>query len=364
MENYSLVPNLSTAQNYLVFDNAPYYLGSLSLSITATAKSTSLVTIGVLTPLVLGVDYFPAFLFNSATGELKQSIYGGVSFVDPLLAGAVQATYSPLGNGYTVTSGQVQAIYTNPTLYPLSTLWEVATTAQPYAETTPLVNTQVQTKMTAVTAAVTTLAATLTNVPAKPSVFNYANHIADQNNPHLDTALSAGLGNVPNWSTGTASDITAGTSGVKFVTPAAVAATVNTVVPNATNTAIGKAALNIGTSLNDNINNVDALTAGGLVYLLQNGLLSAFQNVQNNQRTAVGFTPAPLVYPTRWGGVVCNCYADLVAAVQSSTGISPLTYSATRNLVYFPHTATVPSLALSPIGYHTVSGTVSEALSF
>lgn len=348
MENYTLVPNTTTQKNYILVTNAPYLLSTLTVSITATAKSISGVSLGVSTPLVLGVDYYPAFLFNQATASLKVPVYAGISFTDPLLAGALEVSYQPIGYGYSITSTQINAVYANSTIDPVITLLEDAVPGLVEFPVIPtLYNAETQSKLSDVSLAVAAITTAIATLSPKTSIFNYANHINDTHNPHFDTALEIGLGNVPNWTVGTSSDILAGTATQMFVTPASVANSTNLIVPAATSTVLGTAALNLGNAVGDATNNTDALTANGLVYMLVNNLLPVFSTLRNNQRNTVSFSPKPIVYPTKWNNVICNNFSDLVIAVQDFTHIYPLTHNAATASIVFPHSITPPSLVLT-----------------
>ena len=342
----TLTPNIGNKQNYLIFNTAPFLLDSLTITGTISSKTFSGLPIGSSTPLVLGVDYFPALQFNQATFELGQPVYGAISFVDPLLEGSVTLNYSALGNGYTLTGPQLTAVNDLDIPSPQTTLWEdVIPSIVPFPIQNIAFNASVPKGISDLSAAVSALTTAITAVVAKPSIFNFNNHIADTNNPHFETALELGVGNVPNWRVGIAADVIAGNVIDVFVTPEAVAESVNTVVPAATGTSVGKVALNLGAAAGDGTNNTDALTAGGLVYLISNSLIPELLLVMDDQRHAVTFTPNPISYPATWNGVTCNNFSDLVAAVSAYTGIVNLTYSAALATIYFPHSVTPPSLA-------------------
>lgn len=362
METYTLAPD-GSGNNYIVPANAPFYLDTLTVSIVATAKTTSSIPLGVSTPLVLGIDYFPGFQFIQATAEQEQPVYGAICLVDAGLRGALSISYGALGNGYSVTNAQILQI-TTAAADPLSTTWEQAIPGiLDYPSTTINYQQSQPVGLTAVVNAINAMVASLGGLVSRPSVFNFNNHINDTTgNPHGLTALQLGVGNVPNWSVASAADVIAGTNARLFVTPAAVAGSVSSVVPQASGLVFGKAMLNLGTLPGDNIDNTKALTAGGLVSMINAGSLVTFSNLQNNQRQAGQVTPFPIVYPAQYNSTTCWNFLDIVNAVQSLTNISPLTYNPATGIIWFPHNVTLPNLVLTYPSRLTTLSDVGQSL--
>lgn len=341
----------------MVPTGAPFYLDSLTISIIATAKSVSSVPLGVSTPLVLGVDFFPGYQFIQATAEQEQPVYGAICFTDTSLAGTITCSYTQLGNGYTATVGQL-GLLNSGTIDPLTTSWEDAVGGlADYPITEVNYNETVPSYLSSITTAITQLSTSLQGLSSQPSVFNFNNHIGDTTgNPHGVTAMKLGVGSVPNWSVAMAADVISGINPRLFVTPSAVANSVNSVIPQATGLNYGKAMLNLGLTQADSVDNSKALTAGGLVSMLNNGQLVAFNNLQNNQRQAVQVTPNPIVYPALYNNVVCWNFYDILLAVQTQTGISPLTYNPRTGVIWFPHSVTAPVITLTyPSSLNTLS---------
>lgn len=348
MPTLNLNPNPATGQNYRIFPTGPYLLKSLLVSIVATAKSFSALPLGVSTPLVQGVDFFPAFLFNKATGEMGEPVYGGIYLVDPVLNGTLSYSFTDVGSEYQATNVKINAAYANDLLNPLVARWEDVVLDLPDFPHQALVyNATSKVSMDAVVTSVANLSGEVTDSASQKSIFDFTAHIANTNNPHNDTAEDVGLGKVPNWSTGSAATIIAGGSPTQFATPASIKDSVAQVVPRATLTQRGVVELNMGTSAGDPNNATDGLTAAGLVYMLDHGLISSGAAIVDNQRQKVVFSPFPIVYPATWSGVVCNTFEELVQAVQTQTGISQLTANARQGAIYFPRSAAAPSLVLS-----------------
>lgn len=360
MESYILAPNLVTGRNFIIPTNAPYYLDSLTVSIVATATTTSVVPLGVSTNLVLGVDYFPGLLFNQATAEQEAPVYGAIVMADPGIRGTLSVSYNTPGGNYVISNTQIAALYASATLDPLSELWENAVSGViDYPATDVVYDEMHPVGLTSVVSAISTITGSVTASVAKPSIFNFANHIADTaGNPHGVTALYMGIGNVPNWATAVADDIIQGVNGNLFVTPKAVADSVNTVVPVATGLSYGKAALNLGHNPGDSVDGVNALTAAGLVYMLSTGSLVTLSNLQNNQRQAIQVGPFPIVYPVMYNDVECFNFYDIVQQVELVSHITPLTYNPVTGIIWFPHSAIAPDITLSYPSGMTVNSSV------
>lgn len=348
MPTVSLVPNLAADKSYLIFTDGPFKLTSLVISIAASSKSFSALPLGVNTPLVMGRDYFPGLLFNSATAELGTPVYGAVSFVDPALAGTVTYSFSALDSAYQATGAQISQALSDNTFDPLISHWEdLAVTAAVFPQSTIFPNASVLSGIADVNAAIADMQSEAVASQSAKSIFDFDQHINDLNNPHNTVASVLGLSHVPNWSAGSPASVIAGGSTSEFVTPQSVSSAVVDVVPTASKTKAGLLQLNTGTDPGDGGNQTDGLTAAGLLYLLSNGLLSTGATVIDCALQKVTFSPFPIVYPATWQGTVCNNFQELVQAVVASTGIINLTAHPVEGAIYFPHAVTVPDLTLS-----------------
>jgi hypothetical protein len=348
MPTLNLTPNPATDRNYLIFPESPFLLKSLTVSIVATAKSFSSIPLNVSTPLVAGVDFFAAFYYNKATGEMGEAVYGGIAMVDPKLEGTVTYSFTDVGSTFRASNPQISSIYADDSIDPLVAWWDHVVLGLPeFPHQTLVYDAGSQTHIDAVQTAVSQMTTEVTAAVTEKSIFDFNAHVSNTNNPHNDTADAVGLGKVPNWTTGNAASIIAGGSDTEFGTPLSVKDSVATVMPAATVTSRGVAALNLGTTAGDATNATDGLTAGGLVYMLSHGLLDSGASLIDNQRQKVLFSPFPIVYPATWHTHVCNTFEELVEAVQTESGISELTANAAEGAIYFPHTASAPNLTLS-----------------
>ncbi len=348
MTNYTLSPNPVTGKNYIIFNDSPFKLSTLEVSIVATDKSFSHLLLGVSTVLTPGRDYFPVFLFNQATAELGVSVYGGIQFTDPALQGIISVTLTGLGPLFAASPSVINGIYNNDEIEPSVDYWEkVVSGLPPYPHSPLIYNAESPVKVADLSGVLLDLEYEQDESYFKETILRFGLHVNSTENPHAITAHQIGLGKVPNWTTGDAASIIAGGSPTEFVTPLAIKDSVGTVMPAATQDIAGLIELNQGSSPDDSINSTDGLTSAGLIYLLENELIASGASLVNNQRQEVAFTPFPIIYPATWNGIECNNFEALVNAVQENTGISKLTAYAQEGIVYFPHSATAPDLTLS-----------------
>lgn len=346
METYTLAPNLNNAQNYFIFNNSPFYLSSLRVSIVASAKSFSSIALEEESILEIGVDYQPAFNYNQATALLGEAVYGGIVFTDPKLAGLLKIILTPIG-GYTSTTAQRSTVYTNPNTRPLTDRWEdVFSTIPPFETPDVLYSVNPRNDITDVVASISEIAAQLGMIDTNNTVFDFTRHTGDLDNPHGDTSVTIGLGQVPNWNIASVAEIISGNIAHRFVTPAGVYGAILGLIHAATPSLAGRVALNLGSTSNDDYNGVDVLTAGGLLSMLRSGLMDDVLNRLETPRPVGQFFPFPVVYPAVYNRKFLYNFKELVLEVEKIVGVSPLTYSAATGTVYFPNGVTVPSMSL------------------
>jgi hypothetical protein len=292
----------------------------------------------------MGIDWEPSLRFASATAELGAPVYYAISFMDPVLAGTVTITGTTADAAYAPTSPQITAFAAGG-LDPLVTHWEkFFNITTPYPSTTLTYQTTNAQYASSLVTALTSIQATLTG-GSSTSIFDFSNHTTNTNNPHVVTPTQLSLDAVPNWTTGTVADVVAANASA-FVTPAAAAGAVGSVIAQATPTVPGYFKLNQGGIAGDDSNALKALTAAGLVALITSGTANAVNAYFNKPRQAVQFSPFPITYPARWRSVDYSRFTDLVAAVSAYTNISPLMYSDALGTIWFPNSVTPPSLVL------------------
>jgi hypothetical protein len=243
---------------------APFFVGSEVVQITDTA--------GVVTTLVSGKDYYPAYVFLSASRACAAPIAGGLVFLNNALVGALTLQYQTLGGNWTLDLNTLTEIVANATVNPIVVSWEEITdlpeifppiahiwdvddlvgaddiiTAidaitdavlaggqqglaeheanhnNPHVVTAAQVGAYTTTQSDAnLAAAVSTLNTAIGTVQA-----NLNAHEVNYLNPHQTTAAQVGLGNVQNYATAADSDAVAGTSTSLYMTPRGVLVAMN-----------------------------------------------------------------------------------------------------------------------------------------
>lgn len=105
-----------------------------------------------------------------------------------------------------------------------------------------------------------------------------SNHVNNTSNPHQTTAAQVGLGNVQNLPLASQLEAETGQANNRYMTPLSVKQSILINVPEASDNAKGKVALNIGTTAGDDINGLDALTATGWTSLISSGTNNALKS--------------------------------------------------------------------------------------
>jgi len=218
-----------TDYQFVVPRYAPMFDASISITITDAQGNT--------TPLLRGKDWYPCFEFISASRACAAPIWGGIQFLNPLLAGVLKITYQTLGGIWTLDMAGISALLADRSANPRITAWEQVVD-QPVMF--PVIDHEWDlVDMVGMTDIVTALGGIETML-RQTGTSGLAAHLADYTNPHRVTAAQVGLGNVQNFGIAQAADLAAGSSNTVYMTPAGVTTMVNA---------------GVGASLTSHINN-------------------------------------------------------------------------------------------------------------
>ena len=243
---------------------SPFFVGSEVLTLTDVA--------GVVTTLVSGKDYYPAYVFLSASRACAKPIAGGLVFVNNGLVGTLALKYQTLGGNWTLDINTLTEIVANASVNPIVVSWEEVSDTpdifppiahiwdvedmvgaddiiaaidnitsavlqggqqglaeheadhnNPHVVTAAQVGAYTTTQTNSLLASLqTTLQASITTVQA-----NLNAHEVNYTNPHQTTAAQVGLGNVQNYPIAADADAVAGTSTQLYMTPRGVLVAMN-----------------------------------------------------------------------------------------------------------------------------------------
>jgi len=291
---YPLDPTGTNPDN-LVSDE-PHQMPARQIRAIATeygafyTESVTVVDAATNQPLVKGVQYYPAELYEVPTGMFGKEVCAIIMITDPSVSANVKITYQAVGGEYsrsvTAIIQQIEAlnlddrpvewgsIINKPSEYPPSHHlhdlgdiygFEYMVHALDRIRAAILMGDDV----------------------SHDTIYQYidardnyvigliqsqsdalAAHIADKNNPHETTKAQVQLGNVENYPVASEAEATAGIATNRYMTPYLTKVAIQGLVPDATDTQKGKVALNLGSTAGDDTNATDALTASGLNFML------------------------------------------------------------------------------------------------
>lgn len=343
--------NSPVKYNFLIPMFAPFFIESMTVVITPTAKSFSDYTLGQATTLVMGKDFVPVLHFEGASLNCGKEIFGGIRFIDPALSGEVTMSYMSLGGTWTTTD-QIRAdIINGQVINPSATDWETATAKTAiFPQIEFSYNLQEMTLFSSVGGTLSAIASLLSTPIPTNSAIGYDRHVSDFANPHGITAEKIGLGSVPNWRLSTDGEARQGQNYSAFLTPAKAyeAITYGVVVPNYSTTVFGTTKLNngfVGGANNQNF----GLTASGLLWYKNDTGSNAINELFEYERQVVYFTPNPIPYPVLCLGSSCYNFRDLLNAVEANLKFKPIQGSAKRGCVWLPKYIAAPDLTCTPI---------------
>lgn len=96
---------------------APFFASGLSIVYKPFNSTTT-------RQLVEGIDYLMAFQFIGATRGCAKPVYGGISLIDPTLAGVFTLAYHTLGGNWCINLTKINEILINNVQNPRVTTWE------------------------------------------------------------------------------------------------------------------------------------------------------------------------------------------------------------------------------------------------
>jgi hypothetical protein len=182
-EVQSLSPVVSTSTKFRLIMPvyAPFFVGTDVLTITDIT--------GTVTTLVSGKDYYPAYVFLSASRACAAPIAGGFVFTNNSLAGTLTLQYQTLGGNWTLDVNTLTEIVANASVNPITVSWEEITDLPDIFP--PIAHIWDIDDMVGADDIITALDA-ITDAVLAGGQQGLAEHEADHNNPHVTTAAQVG----------------------------------------------------------------------------------------------------------------------------------------------------------------------------
>lgn len=307
---------------------------------------------GVSTVLQPGVDMFLGLPFHGARqAGLINPLYGAIVLNNPNLSGTITLTYRTIGQPWVyrrdLASANQFAILNN-----------VVTTSQEqyanYQSAFPVVGTPFlpddQSKLTEVYAGALTQYGVIAEnfIKQKADHADAIAHWFRKDNPHQETKVSVGLGNVANLPAATDAQASDPTNNSTYITPAQIPLAFANITPVATDSVAGAVILNVGATTADGGDATKALTAAGFVALINNADSDLSKAINQLQKTAT-FSPWPATWPTTvtWRGAQYTTVKALMAALAAHVGVSVLEHNPKTGKVWFPSYVTIPTMTLT-----------------
>jgi hypothetical protein len=244
-----------TDYQFIVPRWAPFFYDSLVVTLTDTQGNKR--------TLVEGEDYYACFEFISASRACAKPIWGGVQFINPLLAGVITLQYQTLGGIWTLDTTAISALLADRLANPRITAWEQVVD-QPVMF--PVIDHEWDLVDLVGASDIVTALGGIEDMLRQTGATGLAAHLADYTNPHRVTSTQVGLGNVQNFGIAQAADLAAGVSNTTYITPGGVTTMINAGVQqnltnhiNNTNNPHATTAHEVGTYTQAEI---DALLAG------------------------------------------------------------------------------------------------------
>lgn len=204
-ERQTLIPPAWKDFYFIVPKLAPYFADSLEVWILPSGKK-----------LVEGVDYVHTHLFHDASLACGRPIYGSITFYDKTLKGVVELNYQTLGGEWTVDESTANEILINNAVNPRVTTWEQVVEVP---DRFPVVDHEWHLDdmvgMEEVRSAIMSIATAL----GETEEGQYAEHMADIDNPHQTTKTHVGLGKVENLPVASRAQAVDGSLNSAYMTP-------------------------------------------------------------------------------------------------------------------------------------------------
>ena len=305
---------------------------------------------------VKDIDYNLFSELENVSSVCQTPVYSGISFSNLNITGTILLTYQTIGGNFVHSAQESIMALFNYFVNPKNVLWDnIVDRPNNFPVNKHNLNVQNDSNgYSGLITAITNLSIAIGINVTESDVNDILAHKTNTNNPHNVTASQLGLGNVQNYPVAMGSQITDKSNASVYLTPASAYQSFTSSLTDATDLVYGQSLLNLGTLPLDDVDNSKALTAGGLINLINSNSSNAINTFLNNKvlhaqqlgkLNLVGMSS--LTFPSYWKGRQYNSLNELIVGVQTYVGMSPIPFNTVTNTFYFENDVTIPDLTIS-----------------
>lgn len=190
---------------FIVPKQAPYFRDSLRVIHRPSGKL-----------LVEGKDYHCTHYFHAASHGVARRVYGSITMLDKTLTGVLEISYQTIGGDWILDASADLTRLTNTQTNPRITTWEEVVDV-PYQF--PPIDHQWDLEDLKGVEAILPILEDMSAAIREAAGGNFAQHIADKNNPHSVTKDQVGLDQVQNFPLANIAEAQSGTLNTRYMTP-------------------------------------------------------------------------------------------------------------------------------------------------
>lgn len=355
-EEHTLTVNNGYERQMVVPVLAPFYGDGLQIKLISSGLVTKIAR--------LGIDYLPICEFQQMGKACAKRIYGAIGFLNNSFEGTIRITYQTLGGDFVLDRNELYAKLADRIANPRQVQWSTVVgldTFYPAAAHDHLADTDLV-GMSSIVTTISSLAVGTARLSNGSDLNGILSHASQLGNPHNVTPAQIGLNLVNNYAPASVSQAGDPANTTTYLTPLTASAAGKSNLKNATNLVSGIAPLNLGTQAGDDSNLSSALTAAGVITMMNSASQNAVKTAFSGGQVLIQTTPAVLVFPLYWRGIQYRTLDAFIAAVSTAVGINPLQYKQDTSTFIFPQGVTPPSLVTtrSLVGVGTRRMTVRD----
>ena len=336
-EQQTLTPDNGIHNQFLVPILSPFYYRGFVLQYDDN---------GVWATAQPDLDYRAVCELTRLSQACAFPIYTGISIWNLKIKGTVRLQYQTLGGNFVIDRQKIYQALTDKIVNQKEVDWTHIVDLPAYFPVAPHDHNADTDLVGAapLVAAIQGVQTAYTGNAQSGDLSGMAAHIADHNNPHRVNKGEVGLGYVNDYPVASDAQAQDPTNATTYLTPRGAAKAAVAGIPQATATVPGIAALNEGTTLGDDQNSTDALTAAGLFALITSPTETVIQTAFSSGESEVQVTPYPMIFPLYWQGLQYLNLGDFISAVETAVGVEALQFNQVTGTFYFPRGVAVPSL--------------------